>query len=210
MCILPRVKEDKPEVNKTIRTWTTESHCICIAHWNIYLCSIKQLGRKRRSLNSLTARLQSNTFTIMPWIPLQFYFQKFVKCLRYSITDRSVKITLEELFKWNPVGCSCRIRRLHLCRGESPPTKCPDMTITNLMVRLQECWSFGECRVPPSLLLLPGSLQARVGSTTRIFVVLPMKQWAKWNCLTSKLRENKWLRLNWIVRNRTVGSFRCV
>ena len=47
-----------------------------------------------------------------------------------------------------PVGWGCRIHRLLLCRGVRPPNECPDMTLNNLMVRFQWCWSFGECGVP--------------------------------------------------------------
>ena len=48
-----------------------------------------------------------------------------------------------------PVGWGCRIHRLHLCRGVRPPsTSVLDMTLNNLMVRFQQCWSFGECGEP--------------------------------------------------------------
>ena len=48
-----------------------------------------------------------------------------------------------------PVSWGCRIHWLHLCRGVSPPlTSVLDMTLNNLMVRFQQCWSFGECGVP--------------------------------------------------------------
>ena len=49
-----------------------------------------------------------------------------------------------------PVGWGCRIHRLHLCRGvrPPPPTSVLDMTVNHLMVRFQQCRSFGECGVP--------------------------------------------------------------
>ena len=48
-----------------------------------------------------------------------------------------------------PVGWGCRIHWLHLGRGVRPPqTNVLDMTLNNLMVRFQQCWSFGECGVP--------------------------------------------------------------
>ena len=48
-----------------------------------------------------------------------------------------------------PVSWGCRIHWLHLCRGVRPPlTSVLDMTLNNLMVRFQQCWSFEECRVP--------------------------------------------------------------
>ena len=48
-----------------------------------------------------------------------------------------------------PVGWGCRIHWLHLCRGgKTTPTSVLDMTLNNLMVRFQQCWSFGECGGP--------------------------------------------------------------
>ena len=48
-----------------------------------------------------------------------------------------------------PVSWGCRIHWLHLCRGVRPhQTSVLDMTLNNLMVRFQQCWSFGECGVP--------------------------------------------------------------
>ena len=48
-----------------------------------------------------------------------------------------------------PVGWSCRLHRLHLYRVVSPhPMGILDMTLNNLMVRFQQCWSFGECGAP--------------------------------------------------------------
>ena len=49
-----------------------------------------------------------------------------------------------------PVSWGCRIHWLHLCRGVRPPpiTSVLDMTLNNLMLRFQQCWSFGECGVP--------------------------------------------------------------
>ena len=50
-----------------------------------------------------------------------------------------------------PVGWGCKIHRLLRCRGvrpPTPPTSVLDMTLNNLMVRFQQCWSFGECGVP--------------------------------------------------------------
>ena len=50
-----------------------------------------------------------------------------------------------------PVGWGYPIHRLLLCRGVRPPTnECPDMTLNNLKVRFQQCWTLGECGVPLS------------------------------------------------------------
>ena len=35
-----------------------------------------------------------------------------------------------------------------LKRGKTPLMSVLDMTLNNLMVRIQQCWSFGECGVP--------------------------------------------------------------
>ena len=48
-----------------------------------------------------------------------------------------------------PVSWGCRIHWLYLCRGVRPPlTSVLDMTLNNLMVRFQQCWSLEECGVP--------------------------------------------------------------
>ena len=46
-----------------------------------------------------------------------------------------------------PVAWGCRIYQLYFCREVRPlfPTTVLDMTVNNLMVRFQWCWSFGEC-----------------------------------------------------------------
>ena len=47
------------------------------------------------------------------------------------------------------IGWGCRIHQLLLYRGvRPPPTSVLIMTLNNLMVRFQQCWSFGECGVP--------------------------------------------------------------
>ena len=48
------------------------------------------------------------------------------------------------------ISCDYRINRQHLCRGVSfpSPTIVLGMTLNNLMVMFQWCWSFGECGVP--------------------------------------------------------------
>ena len=51
-----------------------------------------------------------------------------------------------------PVRWGCRIHWLLLCRGvkaHPQPTCVLYMTLNNLMVMFQLCWSFGESRVPP-------------------------------------------------------------
>ena len=44
----------------------------------------------------------------------------------------------------------------------TPPTNVLDMTLNNLMVRFQQCYSFGGMRRTPSLPSLPGPLWAGV------------------------------------------------
>ena len=58
-----------------------------------------------------------------------------------------------------PVGWSCRIHRLFLCRGvRAPTTSVLNMTLNNLMERFQQSWSFGGMRSTPLLPLLQGPL----------------------------------------------------
>ena len=57
-----------------------------------------------------------------------------------------------------PVCWVCRLHRLLLCKGSKTSSiECPDMTLNNLMVRFQWCWSFGECRVPLSAISCSGA-----------------------------------------------------
>ena len=68
---------------------------------------------------------------------------------KLAVTQTLVQNHQLTLVWYCPVGWSCRIRRLLLCRGVRPPlTSVLDMTLNNLMVRFQQCWSFGECGVP--------------------------------------------------------------
>ena len=61
---------------------------------------------------------------------------------------------VRSLLPWQKCSCrvsrDCRIHRLRLSREVRPPhpTSVLDMTLNNLMVRFQWCWSFMECKVP--------------------------------------------------------------
>ena len=50
------------------------------------------------------------------------------------------------IYYGSPVIWGCRIHRQHLCRGVRLPMSVLDMTLNDLMLRLQ-FWSFGEFRV---------------------------------------------------------------
>ena len=43
-CLSPRVEEPKSEVNKTVRTWTTESACICVLYLRVLWLWLRSLG----------------------------------------------------------------------------------------------------------------------------------------------------------------------
>ena len=88
---------------------------------------------------------KSHWSPIHPWISKIHYFGKTHKKLR-------TKLSIDQ---WKPkhflcpVGWGCRIHRLLLCRGVRPlPTSVLGMTLNNLIVTFQQCWSFGECGVP--------------------------------------------------------------
>ena len=73
--------------------------------------------------------------------------------------------------------------------------ECPDMTLNNQM----ELWGM---RSTPSAPLLFDPLWPRVVATERVISMGQIE-------LTFKLNANKWLMLNWIVRNRSVWSCYC-
>ena len=109
---------------------------------------------------------------------LQFLHLNHVLMLNWIVWNKTD-------FTFNSVYCitgwSCRIHQLYLCRGVRcpPPKSSLDMTLNNLMVRFQWCWSFGECGVPLHCHHSQG--------------------WIKINCV---------LMLNWITWNRTVLIFK--
>ena len=73
------------------------------------------------------------------------------KLTYYNVAVQAVDTTPRWLppIKCCPVSWGCRIHWLHLCREvRHPPTSILDITLNNLMVRFQQCWSFGECGVP--------------------------------------------------------------
>ena len=78
------------------------------------------------------------------------FSQILVRCGWVAEHDKpypEVRVIPRQLFC--PVSWGCRIHWLHLCRGVRPPlTSVLDMTLNNLMVRFQQCSSFGECGVP--------------------------------------------------------------
>ena len=81
--------------------------------------------------------------------PFSGHKPKFIKSTDTRTTPTEIMDSflnwLQPVFLFCPVGWGCRIHRLLLCRGvRSPPTSVLDMTLNNLMVRFQQCWSFGE------------------------------------------------------------------
>ena len=89
------------------------------------------------------------------------------------------------------VSWGCRRHQLHLSRRVRTPStdKCPDMKLNNLMVRLQWCWHFGECRVPSSFPSLPGPLWPGLVALDRALSMGHIEL----NCV---------LMVNWIIWNR--------
>ena len=73
---------------------------------------------------------------IIFWYPILFNWQSHVVCYpRHQVF---------------PVIWGCRIYHLLFCIGvrPGPSMSDQDMILNNVMVRLQYCWSFGECREP--------------------------------------------------------------
>ena len=53
-------------------------------------------------------------------------------------------------------------------RGETPLVSVLDITLYNQMIRLQNCWRFGECGVPLSLPSIAGPLWPGVAAPDRV------------------------------------------
>ena len=86
----------------------------------------------------------------------------------------------------------CIIHQLLLCRGlKKSLTSVLDMTLNNLIVRLQLCWGFGKCGEYPFIAIAFGSAPARV-------VALD------WVQSMGQIEVKCVLILNWIVWNWTV------
>ena len=101
-----------------------------------------------------------------------------------------------------PVGWGCKIHWLHLCRGVRPPlTSVLYMTLNNLIVRFQWCWSFGDAEhlfidiAPRSTVARNGSIWSRpIYGLNRTNCIL-MLNWIVWI-------RTAWL--NWIAWSRNV------
>ena len=114
----------------------------------LYTCIILRYPNKIRffvsHLNSLSSLLH---------LPLPSLFQilytsdptSFLLCHSLSLVSLLLFLKLP-----CPVGWDRRIHRLNLCRWVRPPPQRSvlDMTLNNLMVRFQQCWSFMECGIP--------------------------------------------------------------
>ena len=66
--------------------------------------------------------------------------------LEIFLNNSRTHISLDYRYNYCPVSWVCRIHQLHLCRGvRLPPMSVLDMTLNNLIVRFQWCWSFADC-----------------------------------------------------------------
>ena len=104
------------------------------------------------------------SFSFIPSVPIIscviFWFSA-CSCSPSHVYFRDFAVLLFVLTLACPVGWGCKIHWLCLCRGVRTPhtqTSVPDITLNNLMVRLQYCWSFGGMRSTSSLPSLPGRL----------------------------------------------------
>ena len=89
-------------------------------------------------------------YLLRKYFPAAFYFSCDLFCEYLSVYIFERNFHWYQLLFW-PVGWGCRIHQLHLCRGVRPPPRpmsVLDMTLNNLMVRFQWCWSFGEGGAP--------------------------------------------------------------
>ena len=80
-----------------------------------------------------------STYYLLLFIYQDNFGIMFPICFIATITDARNTIC--------SAGRDCRIHRLHLCSGIRPPlspTNVLDMTLNNLMMRIQWCWGFEE------------------------------------------------------------------
>ena len=139
------INNSKKEFNRTSSypTWK---------YMNTVLIHINALNRMEINLLSLWDQILLFSWYIYIYIYIYIYMCVCV-CVCVCVCSH-LQIICEVTFvviTWNcPVGWGCRIHRLLLCRGirHPPSTSVLDMTLNNLMVRFQQCWSFGECGVP--------------------------------------------------------------
>ena len=145
----------------------------------------------------------------MVWLNLFYFFNDLWIFCKYLIEIITIFIWFDLVYLVNgistpcPVSWGCRIHRLHLCRGPTPPNKCPRYDTKQsdgevpLTLDLWEMWS------TPSLPSLLGPLWLRMVAPDRVLSMgqkelfwylncILMLNWAAWNrtVLTCKLRTN--------------------
>ena len=108
---------------------------------NTYLCA--HFSKFILDVSYITDSYKNWKFAVGPLIEI---YDRTIQQLQ----DTLFKVRIKFLIPLCPVGWGCRIHRLLLCRGvrPPPPKSVLDMTLNDLMVRFQWCWSFGECGVP--------------------------------------------------------------
>ena len=138
-------------------------------HWSLSDSKFPQISRTLLSIqtdldNAVVWIVSTFLWFLSLLVPYQVHQLQLVLpstscsivCLFFSYLAKSIYSFISSFsffsfffFFFCPVGWGCRIHRLLLCRGVKPPQRVSwYMTINNLMVRLQQCWSFGECGVP--------------------------------------------------------------
>ena len=129
------------------------------------------------------------------WTLLNNLFKKLVICRRLLFTKTQSKKSALFL--------SC------LRWGKTALTRVLDITLNNMIAKLHESWSFGECKVPLHCPLWSEEVAPhRVLSMGQIELnCVFMLNWTAWNRLFWHL--NWVLMLNWILWNRTVSKFNC-
>ena len=103
-------------------------------------------------------RIINNNFDSALLWPFLFYLNSghdFYNCDRGSVLNTMKKDKLSLICskfstsKNCPVCWGCRIHQLHLSRGVRPlQMSVLHLTVNNLTVTIQRCWSFGEYREP--------------------------------------------------------------
>ena len=136
--------------------WTTERLVFivqCFDWYTVQPSSAVIYTRKRKKILILVYFFGSAKQKQYQTVILYFSFWHGIVLRSFAPFMLMKKENYNKSLFFSPVDWGCRIHQLHLSWGvrstttTTTPTSILNKTLNSLIVRLQECWSFGECRV---------------------------------------------------------------